>query len=106
MTFFLLFFFWKHFGFEFYYLFRFSFGFFSFFPLFLSYNSANKSATKTSDTPVSTLTEKSSEEANKSLKIDENADGEEIADDLSEISDEADDILGQQEVNNLIDLRF
>lgn len=29
-------------------------------------------------------------------------DGEEIADDLSEISDEADDILGQQEVNKYL----
>lgn len=42
--------------------------------------------------------EKIGDESSKSLNADENPDGEEIADDLSEISDEADDILGQQEV--------
>lgn len=53
--------------------------------------------TKPSETP-STPTEKLGEEAPKSSNLDDNQDGEEIADDLSEISDEADDILGQQEV--------
>lgn len=42
--------------------------------------------------------EKIGDESSKSLNADDNPDGEEIADDLSEISDEADDILGQQEV--------
>lgn len=54
--------------------------------------------TKTPDTPTaSTPTEKIIEEPSKSI-TDDNPDGEEIADDLSEISDEADEILGQQEV--------
>ena len=54
--------------------------------------------TKAPDTPtLATPIEKIIEEPPK-LTSDENPDGEEIADDLSEISDEADDILGQQEV--------
>lgn len=40
--------------------------------------------------------EKGNEEASKSLNTDENPDGEEVPDDLSEISDEADDILGHE----------
>lgn len=65
---------------------------------------ANKSATitKPTETQVTSASgEKTTEDASKSLNADENPDGEEIADDLSEISDEADDILGQQEVNHL-----
>ena len=60
----------------------------------------NKSAkaTKPTESQPLTPTEKSSDDGPKSTNADENADGEEIADDLSEISDEADDILGQQEV--------
>ncbi|XP_031628570.1 fl(2)d-associated complex component-like isoform X2 [Contarinia nasturtii] len=64
----------------------------------------NKSATTTkSDTPatVSTPTEKQSDDISKqSSLMADGEDGEEIADDLSEISDEADDILGQQEDTN------
>lgn len=55
-------------------------------------------ATKPSDSQM-TPTDKSSEDGPKISNLDENPDGEEIADDLSEISDEADDILGQQEVH-------
>lgn len=57
--------------------------------------------TKASETPPVTPTEKASGEPPKSIP-DENPDDEEIADDLSEISDEADEILGQQEVRILI----
>lgn len=41
------------------------------------------------------------DESTKSATADENPDNDEIADDLSEISDEFDDILGQQEVSNI-----
>lgn len=63
------------------------------------YNLASKPATTTkpSDVQSTTTSEKTGEDASKSLNADDNLD-EEIADDLSEISDEADDILGQQEV--------
>lgn len=57
--------------------------------------------TKPTDAPSSISSEKLHEEPLKSANIDENPDGEEIADDLSEISDEADDILAQQEVNSI-----
>lgn len=61
-------------------------------------SSPSTTTTKAPDTPTaSTPTEKTMEEASKSIP-DDNPDGEEIADDLSEISDEADEILGQQEV--------
>lgn len=54
--------------------------------------------TKAPDTPaVTTPIDKIHEDVPKSTS-EENPDGEEIADDLSEISDEADEILGQQEV--------
>lgn len=59
-------------------------------------------ATKPSETQPMTPTEKSSEDGPKLSNLDDNPDGEEIADDLSEISDEADDILGQQEVHEKI----
>lgn len=55
--------------------------------------------TKPSDASAPISNEKNHEETQKTSNIDENPDGEEIADDLSEISDEADDILAQQEVN-------
>lgn len=55
--------------------------------------------TKASDALAPISGEKIHEEPPKTSNIDENPDGEEIADDLSEISDEADDILAQQEVN-------
>lgn len=55
--------------------------------------------TKASDGSAPNSSEKIHEEPSKTSNVDENPDGEEIADDLSEISDEADDILGQQEVN-------
>lgn len=55
--------------------------------------------TKPSDASAPNSNEKNHEEPQKTSNIDENPDGEEIADDLSEISDEADDILAQQEVN-------
>lgn len=66
------------------------------------HNLASKPATTTrpTDSQSTTSGEKTGEDASKSLNIDENAD-EEIADDLSEISDEADDILGQQEVKDV-----
>lgn len=48
------------------------------------------------------MSDKAIDETSKSLNADDNPDGEEIADDLSEISDEADDILGQQEVHNCL----
>lgn len=51
-----------------------------------------------------TAVEKSIDDSTKSANQDEFT--EEIADDLSEISDEADDILGQQEVCSHIDGSF
>lgn len=75
------------------------------------FNSATKPSTATTSSPTTTITkapdtpnastptEKITDEPSKSTS-DDNADGEEIADDLSEISDEADEILGQQEVCN------
>lgn len=63
--------------------------------------------TKLADASAPNSGEKSHEEPSKSMNVDENADAEEIADDLSEISDEADDILAQQEVNIVdINARF
>lgn len=63
--------------------------------------------TKLADASAPNSGEKSHEEPSKAMNVDENADGEEIADDLSEISDEADDILAQQEVNIVdINARF
>lgn len=60
--------------------------------------SSSPTTTKAPDTPTaSTPTEKIIDEPSKSTPADD-PDGEEIADDLSEISDEADEILGQQEV--------
>lgn len=56
--------------------------------------------TKPTDSQSMSMSEKAIDETSKSLNADDNPDGEEIADDLSEISDEADDILGQQEVKN------
>lgn len=46
------------------------------------------------------------EEPVKKAAIDDDMDNEEIADDLSEISDEADDILGQQEVKSSKSFEF
>lgn len=55
--------------------------------------------TKAPDTPTAaTSNDKTNDEPTQKSTPDDNPDGEEIADDLSEISDEADEILGQQEV--------
>lgn len=56
-------------------------------------------ATKPTETSAPASSDKMNEDASKLSNADENPDGEEIADDLSEISDEADDILAQQEVS-------
>lgn len=58
-------------------------------------------ASKPSPTPKATETpDKPVDEPAKKAAVDDDLDNEEIADDLSEISDEADDILGQQEVKS------
>lgn len=68
--------------------------------------SSSPTTTKAPDTPTaSTPTEKTIEEPSKSTSADD-PDGEEIADDLSEISDEADEILGQQEVCKHVALSY
>lgn len=69
---------------------------------FSQWDLASKPATTTKppDVQPAATSEKTSVEQSKSIG-DDNQD-EEIADDLSEISDEADDILAQQEVNNLM----
>lgn len=63
--------------------------------------SVSKPTTPIKSAESSLLTaDKTNEDVSKVANADEIADGEEIADDLSEISDEADDILAQQEVND------